>query len=102
MTTKLYVGNLPYTTSEDELRQLFSQAGAVASIAIPTDRQTGQARGFAFVEMASEAEARKAISMLNGHLFGQRQIRVNVSEPRDTGRSANRRPQGRIGGRSRY
>ncbi len=102
MTTKLYVGNLPYTTTEDELRQLFSQAGTVATVAIPTDRQTGQARGFAFVEMSTEAEARKAISILNGHMFGQRQIRVNVSEPRDASRPTNRRPQGRPGGRSRY
>lgn len=99
MSTKLYVGNLPYSTTEEELRQLFGQAGSVASVAIPTDRQTGQARGFAFVEMSTDAEARKAISLLNGHVFGQRQLRVNVSEPRDSGRPMNRRPAGRPMGR---
>ncbi len=84
MNTKLYVGNLPYETTEADLRRLFESAGTVTSVAIPTDRQSGQARGFAFVEMATDAEAKKAISMCNGQSLGSRQIRVNVSEPRDS------------------
>ncbi len=101
MTTKLYVGNLPYSTTEDELSRLFAQAGTVTSVAIPVDKQTGQVRGFAFVEMSTEAEAKKAIGMLNGHMVGQRQIRVNVSEPRDPNRQAPRQSDNRST-RSRY
>ena len=83
METKLYVGNIPYDTTESELRQLFAEAGTVTSVAIPTDRSTDRPRGFAFVEMSTAAEAQKAISMLNGHMLGGRQMRVNVSEPRE-------------------
>ena len=96
MNTKLYVGNLPYETNEADLRRLFEPAGTVTSVSIPTDRTTGQARGFAFVEMATDAEAKKAIGMCNGQSVGQRQIRVNISEPRDSGsRSSSQRSYGR-------
>jgi RNA recognition motif-containing protein len=96
MNTKLYVGNLPYETSEADLRRLFEPAGTVTSVSIPTDRNTGQARGFAFVEMATDAEAKKAIGMCNGQSLGSRQIRVNISEPRDSGnRSSSQRSYGR-------
>ena len=61
MNRKLYVGNLPYETTESDLQTLFSECGAVESVAIPTDRQTGRARGFAFVEMVEEADAQTAI-----------------------------------------
>ncbi len=83
MESKLYVGNLPYSTTEDDLRSLFAQAGTVASVAIIKDRDTGQSKGFAFVEMTTQAEAEKAISMLNGHQLAQRELKVSLARPRD-------------------
>lgn len=83
MESRLYVGNLPYSTTEDELRNLFSQAGTVASVAIIKDRDTGQSKGFAFVEMSNQAEAEKAISMLNGRNLGQREMRVSLARSRE-------------------
>ncbi len=83
MESKLYVGNLPYSTTEDELRNLFGQAGNVASVAIIKDRDTGQSKGFAFVEMSNQAEAEKAISMFNGHSMGQRELKVSLARPRE-------------------
>ena len=83
MESKLYVGNLPYSTTEDELRNLFSQAGTVASVAVIKDRDTGQSKGFAFVEMSNQVEAEKAISMFNGRSMGQREMRVSLARPRD-------------------
>ena len=85
MTTKLYVGNLSYETTEEELQELFAQAGSVASVALPTDRETGRPRGFGFVEMSSEEEARKAITMFNGQTLRDRQLKVNESRPREEG-----------------
>ena len=70
MTTKLYVGNLAYTVTEEELHALFTQAGNVQSVTLPTNRETGRPRGFGFVEMATEEEARKAISMFDGKTLG--------------------------------
>jgi cold-inducible RNA-binding protein len=87
MTTKLYVGNLSYETTEQELQELFAQAGGVASVALPTDRDTGRPRGFGFVEMSSEDEARKAISMFDGQTLRDRQLKVNESRPREEGGS---------------
>jgi RNA recognition motif-containing protein len=83
METKLYVGNLSYATTEDELRSLFSQAGSVASVALIKDRDSGQSKGFAFVEMSNQAEMQKAISMFNGHYMGDREIRVSIARPRE-------------------
>jgi cold-inducible RNA-binding protein len=83
MESKLYVGNLPYTTTEDDLRTLFSQAGTVASVAVIKDRDTGQSKGFAFVEMSNQVEAEKAISMFNGHSMGQRELKVSLARPRE-------------------
>ncbi len=83
MESKLYVGNLPYSTTEDELRNLFSQAGTVASVALIKDRDTGQSKGFAFVEMSNQVEAEKAISMFNGRSMGQREMKVSLARPRD-------------------
>jgi cold-inducible RNA-binding protein len=85
MATKLYVGNLSYETTEEELQELFSQAGSVTSVALPTDRETGRPRGFGFVEMSTEEEARKAITMFNGQTLRERQIKVNESRPREDG-----------------
>ncbi len=83
MESKLYVGNLPYSTTEDELRNLFGQAGTVSSVAVIKDRDTGQSKGFAFVEMSTQVEAEKAISMFNGHSMGQRELKVSLARPRD-------------------
>ena len=101
MTTKLYVGNLSYTTTEEELRELFAQAGGVQSVTLPTDRETGRPRGFGFVEMASEEDARKAISMLDGKMLGERQLKVNESRPREESRGGGGGGGFRSGSRSR-
>jgi RNA recognition motif-containing protein len=76
---KIYVGNLPFTASEADVRQLFSQHGTVESVSLPTDRETGRPRGFGFVEM-SQADAARAIQSLNGHDMGGRQLRVNEAQ----------------------
>jgi RNA recognition motif-containing protein len=81
MNTKLYVGNLPYDTSESDLQTLFESAGAVNTINIVRDRATGQARGFAFVEMSDAEGARKAISELDRQQFGGRSLTVNEAKP---------------------
>jgi cold-inducible RNA-binding protein len=81
MSTKLYVGNLPYETSESDLQTLFETTGQVASINIVRDRATGQARGFAFVEMSDTEGARKAISELDKHQYGGRSLTVNEAKP---------------------
>lgn len=83
MATRLYVGNLSYRTTEDELRQLFEQAGTVTSIHLPTDRATGQPRGFGFVEMSNSDEAEQAIRQFDGYTLGERQIRVNEARERE-------------------
>ena len=82
---KLYVGNLPHQMTESELQTLFSEAGHVASAKIITDRQTGQPRGFGFVEMETKAEGQKAISMLNGRSVEGREIAVNEARPQQRG-----------------
>jgi RNA recognition motif-containing protein len=82
MEAKLYVGNLAYTTTEDDLRTLFAQAGAISSVALIKDRDTGQSKGFAFVEMGTQAEAQKAITMFNAFKLGDRDLTVNVAKPR--------------------
>ena len=81
MATKLYVGNLSYNTNEDQLKELFSQAGEVASVTVIIDKMTGRARGFGFVEMADEAGAQKAVESLNGYEMDGRKIVVNEARP---------------------
>ena len=81
MAKKLYVGGLPYQTTEDELREAFAQAGAVESATIITDRISGRSKGFGFVEMATDEEAEKAIELWNGKDFGGRSIIVNEARP---------------------
>ena len=81
MSTKLYVGNLPYETSESDLQTLFEASGQVASINIVRDRATGQARGFAFVEMSDDESARRAITELDRHQYGGRSLTVNEAKP---------------------
>lgn len=83
MNSKLYVGNLSYSTTEDDLRTLFLQAGTVTSVALIKDRDSGRPKGFAFVEMGNQAEAQKAIQMFNGHSLGDRDLRVNLAQPRE-------------------
>lgn len=85
MATKLYVGNLSYKTSNEDLAALFSEAGSVASASIVMDRETGRSRGFGFVEMGSEEEATKAISIMNGREYEGRQLTVNESRPKEGG-----------------
>lgn len=81
MPTKLFVGGIPFRTTEEELRQLFSPAGEVVSVFIPMDRETQRPRGFAFVEMVDDAAADKAISMFNDTDMGGRKIAVNKARP---------------------
>ena len=83
MESKLYVGNLSYSTTEDDLRTLFFQAGTVASVALIKDRDSGQSKGFAFVEMSTQVEAEKAINMFNGYQMGDRELRVSMARPRE-------------------
>jgi cold-inducible RNA-binding protein len=83
---RIYVGNLPFSTTDEELRALFSQHGTVESVSLPTDRETGRPRGFAFVDM-NQADAPRAIQNLNGKDVGGRALRVNEAEdkPRSGG-----------------
>lgn len=100
MGRRLYVGNLPYKTTDDELSALFSQAGAVESVRVMRDMATGRARGFAFVDMATEEAAQKAIEQFHGHAYEGRPLVVNEARPKpeSTGFSRGPRPQD-IGGR---
>ena len=82
MEAKLYVGNLSYDTTEQALRELFMQAGNVTSVALIKDRDSGQSKGFAFVEMGSQAEVQKAISMFNSYSLANNTLKVNVAKPR--------------------
>ncbi len=82
MATRIYVGNLPYSADDQQLAQLFSAFGDVVEATIVMDRATGQSKGFGFVEMANDEDARKAIAALNGTMMGNRTIRVNEAQPR--------------------
>ncbi|MFA5134031.1 MAG: RNA-binding protein [Patescibacteria group bacterium] len=83
MSQSLYVGNLPYSTTEDQLKDLFSQAGDVASATVITDKFSGRSKGFGFVEMADADGAKKAIAELNGHDLDGRSIRVSEARPKE-------------------
>jgi RNA recognition motif-containing protein len=83
MDVKLYVGNMSYNTSEDDLRALFSQAGTVNSVALIKDRTTGMSKGFAFIEMDSQASAQKAITMFNEYMLNERQLAISFARPRE-------------------
>lgn len=82
MARKLFIGGLPYRTTNDELRDAFAKAGEVASASIVTDRETGRSRGFGFVEMANDADADAAIEMWNGKEFGGRTLTVSEARPK--------------------
>ena len=81
MAKKLYVGGLPYSTTDDELKSHFAQAGSVTSATIIMDKMSGRSKGFGFVEMSSDEEAQKAVSMFNGQDFGGRNLTVNEARP---------------------
>lgn len=96
---KIYVGNLPWSTTEADLKDLFARFGKVHSAAVITDRETGRSRGFAFIEM-DDADAENAIRELNGRELGQRSLRVNEAQGGGGARSASR--DGGGGGRDRW
>ena len=100
---KIYVGNLPFSATDDEIRTLFSQHGAVESVSLPTDRDTGRPRGFGFVEM-NQADASRAIQNLNGQDLGGRALRVNEAQDKPRGSSGGRQGGGgyRGGANSRW
>ena len=83
MSTRLFVGNLSYQTTEEDLRQLFAGVANVASVTVVTERDSGRSKGFAFVEMASPEDAQKAIAELNGQSLHDRTIRVDLARPRE-------------------
>jgi RNA recognition motif-containing protein len=83
MSTKLYVGNLAFQTTSQELQELFTQAGTVESASVVEDRDTGRSRGFAFVEMSTKEEANSAIEQFNGKEVGGRALKVNEAKPRE-------------------
>ena len=96
MATKLYVGGLPYSTQEDALKDLFAQAGSVTSAVIIMDKMSGRSKGFGFVEMSSNDEAQKAISMFNDQEFEGRKLTVNEARPMEA------RPPRQSGGNGGY
>ena len=107
MDVKLYVGNMSYNTTEDDLRGLFSEAGNVTSVALIKDRTTGQSKGFAFVEMDSQASAQKAITMFKDYVMNDRPLSVSFARPREErggggGFQRGNRNQKRGGGQRRY
>ncbi len=112
MATRLHVGNLPYSVTEDELRQLLSEVGTVLSVELPSDRATGRPRGFGFIDMENSTEAEEAINKFNGYSLGGRTIRVQLAKEREpypsgfgptggrrTEYHGERRERGRQGGR---
>src|SRR5206468_5422632 len=97
----LYVGNLPHSTTETELRNLFEAHGAVEKVSIVTERETGRSRGFAFVEMTDNGEAEKAIAALNGTELGGRALNINEARPKTDNRGGGGFRGGRPGGGGR-
>jgi len=98
MGRKLYVGNLPYSATEQTLRDAFAASGTVDSVSMITDRDTGQSKGFAFVEMATDQEAQAATQALNGSTLDGRQIKVNEARPKTAGGGGGRSGGGGYGG----
>jgi cold-inducible RNA-binding protein len=101
MSTKLYVGNLAFQTTSEDLQQLFAQAGTVQSASVVEDRETGRSRGFAFVEMSTNEEAMAAIDQFNGKELGGRALKVNEAKPRENRGGPRRSFGGNRGGGGR-
>ena len=101
MEAKLYVGNLSYETTEQGLRDLFMQAGTVVSVSLIKEPGTNRSKGFGFVEMGSQSDVQKAISMFNGYTLNERQLKVNVARPREE-RGGFRQQRGGNNNRRRY
>jgi cold-inducible RNA-binding protein len=99
MAAKLFVGNLSFQATEEDLRELFAQAGTVETVRIITDQFTGRPRGFGFVEMATKEEAVKAVEMLNGRLFRDRNLVVDEARPQPQRGAGGGGPRGDRGGR---
>jgi len=104
MSMKLYVGNLAFQTTSEDLQQLFAQAGTVESASVIEDRDTGRSRGFAFIEMSSKEEGNAAIQQFNGQEVGGRALNVNEAKPREDrgGFGGGRNSGGNSGGRGGY
>jgi len=102
MNKKLYVGNLSYATTEDELRTLFAEVGPVTSVALITDRQTGQSKGFGFVEMETDKAAQEAIERLNNSTVNERALTVNEARPRESSFGGGARSNDRSGNRGGF
>jgi RNA recognition motif-containing protein len=101
MTTKIYVGNLPYSVTDSSLESNFAEFGSVASAKVMMDRETGRSKGFGFVEMGSDPEAQAAINGMNGQAIDGRAVVVNLARPREEGRSSGGySPQGYAGKRA--
>lgn len=108
MAKKLYVGNLPYDATEDQLREIFGAAGEIDSVALITDRDSGRSKGFGFIEMSTDEGAQEAIKQFNGYAMGGRDLTVSEARPREEG--GGNRGGGRYrnegggggGGRGRY
>lgn len=100
---KVFVGNLPFSANEDEVRGMFAEFGEIQSVTIPTDRDTGKPRGFAFVEMTQDEDVEKAIAALNGKNMGGRTLNVNEARPKESrgpgGGGGHDRDRGGRGGR---
>ena len=99
MAKKLYVGNISYQTTEDDLNTLFSQAGNIESVKIINDQYSGRSKGFGFVEFSTQEEADKAVSMFNGYALGERKLIVNEARPQAPKRSGGGFGGGGGGGR---
>ena len=102
MGTKLYVGNLPYSATSEELNALFAAHGAVKSSDVIMDRETGRSKGFGFVEMGEETEAKAAIAAMNGLQMNGRALTVNEAKPREPRAGGFRNGGGGFGGGNRY
>jgi RNA recognition motif-containing protein len=107
LEVKLYVGNMTYDTTEEQLRTMFAEAGTVVEVAVIKDRDTGTAKGFAFITMGSQADAAKAITLFNGKEVSGRPLTVNAAKPREDRPSGGRSYNGpnnrnRGGGNNRY
>jgi cold-inducible RNA-binding protein len=97
---KLYIGNLPYSATAEEIRALFEQVGEITDVAVISDRETGRSKGFGFVEMATEDLAQEAIRRFNGYSMNNRPLTVNEARPREE--RPPRRDTGGYGDRNRY